>query len=78
VLNAGNTAVTDGVPGPVLAFSSPHCRLTARARPQIRFTRLGRNKSPFFRVVVMDSRTRRDGRPLEVRPLLVSEAGLRA
>lgn len=33
---------------------------------QIRFTRLGRNKSPFFRVVVMDSRTRRDGRPLEV------------
>ena len=35
---------------------------------QIRFTRLGRNKSPFFRVVVMDSRTRRDGRPLEVSP----------
>jgi len=37
-------------------------------RLQIRFTRLGRNKSPFYRVVVMDSRTRRDGRPLEVRP----------
>jgi len=46
-----------------------------RHPPQIRFTRLGRNKSPFFRVVVMDSRTRRDGRPLEVRS--VEGVGLR-
>ena len=46
------------------------CRRSAaltRRRAQIRFTRLGRIKSPFYRLVVMDSRTRRDGRPLEVR-----------
>ena len=43
------------------------CPAGAHAAPaQIRFTRLGRIKSPFYRLVVMDSRTRRDGRPLEV------------
>ena len=53
--------------GVILAACRLDDALTACGwRPQIRFTRLGRNKSPFFRVVVMDSRTRRDGRPLEV------------
>ena len=33
---------------------------------QIRFTRKGRKKLPFYRLVAVDSRKRRDGRPLEV------------
>ncbi|MDH4228783.1 MAG: 30S ribosomal protein S16 [Nitrospirota bacterium] len=32
----------------------------------IRMTRMGRKKLPFYRVVVLDSRVRRDGRCLEV------------
>ncbi len=32
---------------------------------KIRLKRLGRKKRPFYRVVVMDSRTRRDGREIE-------------
>lgn len=32
---------------------------------QIRFTRLGRKKLPFYRIIAVDSRVRRDGAPLE-------------
>lgn len=32
---------------------------------KIRLTRLGAKKRPFYRVVAVDSRVRRDGRPLE-------------
>jgi len=32
---------------------------------QIRFTRLGRKKLPFYRIIAVDSRERRDGAPLE-------------
>ena len=32
---------------------------------QIRFTRMGRKKLPFYRIVAIDSRKRRDGAPLE-------------
>lgn len=35
------------------------------ARVVIRFQRYGRKKSPFYRLVATDSRTRRDGKPLE-------------
>ena len=45
-------------------------RLTVRSPtlpPQIRFTRLGRIRSPFYRIIAIDSRKRRDGAPLEVR-----------
>ncbi len=44
------------------------CRLPlmcARDCPQIRFTRMGRKKLPFYRIVAVDSRVRRDGAPLE-------------
>ena len=34
---------------------------------QLRFQRFGRKKQPFYRLVAIDSRVRRDGRPLEVR-----------
>lgn len=33
---------------------------------QLRFSRRGRKKLPFYRLVAVDSRKRRDGRPLEV------------
>ena len=33
--------------------------------PQIRFTRLGRIRKPFYRIIAIDSRKRRDGAPLE-------------
>lgn len=33
--------------------------------PQIRFTRVGRKKLPFYRIVAVDSKVRRDGAPLE-------------
>ncbi len=32
----------------------------------LRLTRMGRHKRPFYRVVAIDSRMRRDGRCLEV------------
>ncbi|WP_462323278.1 30S ribosomal protein S16 [Desulfoplanes sp.] len=32
---------------------------------KIRLTRMGSKKKPFYRVVALDSKTRRDGRPLE-------------
>ncbi|MEW5312339.1 MAG: hypothetical protein WDW38_003980 [Sanguina aurantia] len=35
------------------------------ARVAIRFQRFGRNKLPFYRLVAIDSRDRREGRPLE-------------
>lgn len=37
------------------------------ARLQIRFTRFGRKKVPFYRIIAIDSRSRRDGLPIEVR-----------
>ena len=33
---------------------------------KIRLKRMGAKKSPFYRIVVLDSRTRRDGREIEV------------
>lgn len=35
------------------------------ARVAIRFQRYGRKKSPFYRLVAIDSRKRRDGAPIE-------------
>ncbi|MDL2272746.1 30S ribosomal protein S16 [Desulfovibrio sp. OttesenSCG-928-I05] len=32
---------------------------------KLRLTRMGTKKHPFYRIVAMDSATRRDGRPLE-------------
>jgi len=33
--------------------------------PQLRFTRGGRKKEPFYRLIAIDSRARRDGRPIQ-------------
>merc|ERR550514_1247094 len=35
------------------------------ARVAIRFTRMGRKHMPFYRIIAVDSRKRRDTRPLE-------------
>lgn len=32
---------------------------------KIRLKRLGRKKRPFYRIIAIDSRSKRDGRPLE-------------
>lgn len=32
---------------------------------KIRLTRMGSKKRPFYRIVALDSKTRRDGRPVE-------------
>lgn len=39
--------------------------LQVENRVAIRFTRGGRRKSPFYRIIAIDSRDRREGRPLE-------------
>jgi small subunit ribosomal protein S16 len=39
--------------------------LTVENRVALRFQRFGRTKRPFYRLVAIDSRVRRDGRPLE-------------
>ncbi|KAG1663540.1 hypothetical protein FOA52_003168 [Chlamydomonas sp. UWO 241] len=36
-----------------------------QARVALRFQRFGRKKAPFYRLVAIDSKDRRDGRPLE-------------
>jgi small subunit ribosomal protein S16 len=36
-----------------------------RTRTQIRFTRMGRKKEPFYRIIAIDSRSRRDGLPIQ-------------
>jgi small subunit ribosomal protein S16 len=39
--------------------------VSVEARVAIRFQRYGRKKAPFYRLVAIDSRDRRDGRPIE-------------
>lgn len=47
-----------------VVVSRPHS-LVVENRVAIRFTRMGRKKLPFYRIVAIDSRKRRDGAPLE-------------
>lgn len=49
-------------PRAVVAQRAP---LTVEARVHIRFSRFGRKQAPVFRIIAIDSRKRRDGRPLE-------------
>lgn len=41
------------------------CMQPVEARVAIRFTRFGRKKVPFYRIIAIDSRSRRDGLPIE-------------
>ena len=44
---------------------SQRSSLVVENRVAIRFTRMGRKKLPFYRIVAIDSKKRRDGAPLE-------------
>ena len=44
---------------------SPHTGVTTTVAVKIRLKRMGKIRAPFYRVVVMDSRTKRDGRAIE-------------
>jgi small subunit ribosomal protein S16 len=44
---------------------SNHLGETTKVATKIRLKRLGKIRTPHYRVVVMDSRTKRDGRPIE-------------
>eukprot|EP00887_Chlorella_sp_A99_P004603 scaffold4.g4603.t1 len=50
---------------PAAAAAARSLPLVVENRVRIRFTRMGRKKLPFYRIVAVDSRVRRDGRPLE-------------
>lgn len=47
------------------ATTSARSPLLVEAKVAIRFQRFGRKKAPFYRLVAIDSRDRREGRPLE-------------
>ena len=40
-------------------------RQTTECAVRLRFTRGGRNKAPFYRLIAIDRKDRREGRPLE-------------
>ena len=55
---------------PLQASASRSCGvarspLQVEARVAIRFSRFGRKKAPVYRIIAIDSRKRREGRPLE-------------
>ncbi len=45
--------------------TASRCPLQVENRVAIRFSRGGRRKAPFYRIIAIDSRKRREGRPLE-------------
>jgi small subunit ribosomal protein S16 len=49
----------------VVAGRPVRVAVQVEARVALRFQRFGRKKLPFYRLVAIDSRDRRDGRPLE-------------
>ncbi|GAB4823939.1 hypothetical protein N2152v2_010985 [Parachlorella kessleri] len=52
-------------PQRVQTVAAPRAPLTVENKVAIRFSRLGRKKLPFYRIVAVDSRARRDGKPIE-------------
>jgi len=48
-----------------LRIASRPAALQIENRVALRFQRFGRTKKPFYRLVAIDSRDRRDGRPIE-------------
>jgi|ERR1712224_265174 len=45
--------------------TAPQLKTVVEARVAIRFMRIGRQHEPFYRVIAVDSRKRRDTKPLE-------------
>ena len=62
-------ASTSGLRGPSVGRIAPavaaRTPLCVENRVAIRFSRFGRRKAPVYRIIAIDSRKRRDGRPLE-------------
>lgn len=48
-----------------MRIASRPAALQIENRVALRFQRFGRTKKPFYRLVAIDSRDRRDGRPIE-------------
>lgn len=76
VLSSHNLSASSPLPRPkIIIKKQASARATTSARPgspllveakvAIRFQRFGRKKAPFYRLVAIDSRDRREGRPLE-------------
>eukprot|EP01023_Acetabularia_acetabulum_P066502 TRINITY_DN898_c0_g2_i1.p3 TRINITY_DN898_c0_g2~~TRINITY_DN898_c0_g2_i1.p3 ORF type:complete len:120 (+),score=8.92 TRINITY_DN898_c0_g2_i1:133-492(+) len=61
---AGQRIVIDQ-PRKISSIQGRQENLVVENKVRIRFTRMGRKRSPFYRIVAIDSRKRRDGRPLE-------------
>ena len=53
------------ISAPTVNAVVPRQALKTEAMVKIRFTRLGRIRKPFYRIIAIDSRKRRDGAPLE-------------
>mmetsp|Transcript_5392 Transcript_5392/g.24021 ORF Transcript_5392/g.24021 Transcript_5392/m.24021 type:complete len:124 (-) Transcript_5392:97-468(-) len=53
------------VAAPSARVVAPRPALQVENMVKIRFTRLGRKRTPFYRIIAIDSRKRRDGAPLE-------------
>lgn len=72
-MHARSSAVHNGTrpdnrPGATLSSIEPKLAETASACcVQLRFARFGRKGVPFYRLVAIDSRAQRDGKPIEVR-----------
>ena len=47
------------------AIVAPRVSLTVEARVHIRFARFGKKNAPVYRIIAIDSREKRQGRPLE-------------
>jgi small subunit ribosomal protein S16 len=61
-----SVASTSGLrASPVVRTIAPRSPLQVEARVHIRFSRFGRKKAPVYRIIAIDSRKRRDGRPLQ-------------
>lgn len=61
----GSKPFTAAQRSPVAARAPARVALTIENRVAIRFQRFGRNKLPFYRLVAIESKDRRDGKPLE-------------
>jgi small subunit ribosomal protein S16 len=61
----GRTSIRDGRAGNVFETGKLFCEERAVA-VRLRLKRMGRRHRPFYRVAAIDSRTRRDGRVIEL------------
>ena len=66
VLQVTHTGADEGL-APLFFMTQCCMMFTLADLVQIRFQRRGRKKLPFYRIVAIDTRKQRDGKPIEVR-----------